>query len=198
MKNNYFFFKHSLLAILTLSRIPFSILISRDILFGKSLSKLTLFLYLITLFTDFIDGKLARSLKLESKHGAILDVSTDVFFIFSTSLSLCYKGLFPLWFIFIILIKLVEFLITSRILAKKKNNNKVFIFDILGRMVSVSYYILPLFILLVNFYFTNILFKKYIHLLFSLITFFSMISLFYRIHLVLKKEEKNKQNGCHP
>lgn len=191
MKNKYFYLKHSLLAFLTLSRIPFSIILSVNILKHTHFSSAMLLLYCLTLFTDFIDGKLARSLNSESRHGAVLDVSTDAFFILSISFSLWWKGFFPLWLIGIILIKLLEFVITSRILAKKRRKTTIFVFDYLGRIVSASYYILPLLVLLGASYFKNTIFDTLITASFRLIAFLSIISLIDRLRLVKKRKGGN-------
>lgn len=188
MKDKKFYVKHTLLALLTLSRLPLTLIITLSILDYKKLTpSLTLF-YFLTLFTDYIDGKLARNMKIESKHGAILDVGADVFFIFSTSFALYHLDSFPLWLIILIFIKLIEFLLTSSILAKREKKSKVFIFDCLGRAVSASYYLLPFLILSTKTFLTDFLHSILSQTLFYLIGLFSIIALFYRLSLVIKKE----------
>lgn len=184
MKDTQFYVKHSLLALLTLSRLPLSISLSLKILENSPPTVFFFLLYFLVLFTDFIDGKIARTLRLESRHGAILDVACDAFFIFSTSLSLHKIGRFPLWLILFIFIKFLEFIVTSKMLAKK---DLFFIFDVLGRFVSACYYILPLFIILSSHYLPEMLLPSLHTAVFSFIGFTSIIAFLYRVCLVTKK-----------
>jgi len=64
--------------IITLTRVPLSLLI---IFFSKNLF-LVIVLVLLIALTDFVDGKLAKKMGIESKKGEILDPITDkVFFV---------------------------------------------------------------------------------------------------------------------
>ena len=48
-------------------------------------------------FTDWLDGKLARWLDQSSKLGALLDPAADRLYIISTLVALALRGIIPLW-----------------------------------------------------------------------------------------------------
>jgi len=55
-------------------------------------------LYLIAIFTDFLDGFLARGLGLVSNFGKVLDPIADKLMIGSAIIILIYKDLMPMWY----------------------------------------------------------------------------------------------------
>lgn len=191
MNKKNFLLLHGAISLLTLSRFPFSYLIAIEILKEKPIGLFLSSLYLFTLFTDFVDGKLARFIKATSKHGAILDVSADLFFIFATSLSLYKRGLFPLWFLFVITGKFLEFLYTSRLL-RNTDADSVFLFDLLGRSSAACYYILPLFILFSTDYLPKNLSLPLLNFVFFSLFTTSLLSSLYRLNLVHKKRRLSK------
>lgn len=191
MKDKTFYIKHSLLALLTLSRLPLTFITTMLILKDEKISFPLFFFYCLALCTDFIDGKLARSLKLTSKHGAVLDLGSDAVFIFSTGLALHQLQIFPLWLIFLIFLKLFEFLLTSRLLRKRRKETGLFLFDKLGRAVSAGYYVLPLFLLTLKTYLDQSLFKSVSSFLFYFFGFFTLITLLHRLSFLIKKKGRN-------
>ncbi|EPY2271865.1 CDP-alcohol phosphatidyltransferase family protein [Clostridium sporogenes] len=100
----------------------------------------------IIFFTDFIDGKIARYLRNTSYFGTVFDVIVDLFYILASYSTLIYLQAAPLWFLAIIIIKFMEFVITSFILKKNSAGKSIFVFDFIGRFAVVLFYITPLLI----------------------------------------------------
>lgn len=129
---------------LTLSRIPISIILCSILLYDRySIWKIIL-LFSIIAFSDYFDGKLARKYNLTTNNGAKLDVICDFFFMIITYSTLILLNIFPLWSIFLITSKFIEFLITSRFINTQDQATTVFFFDKLGKFVAVIFYIFPI------------------------------------------------------
>lgn len=140
--------------------------------------------YLVIFFfiaiSDFYDGKLAREYGVESKIGGLFDVLTDFFFMISSCISLNCNALLPIWIIILINVKMLEFLITSKMMTIKKSNN-FFVFDKFGKAVAVSFYILPIAIIIVdNLFIDEFYFIQ--NVLLNTICFFTIISMVQRIY----------------
>ena len=151
------------------------------------------FLPCITLFivigaSDYFDGKLARKYHVETHIGAKLDVFSDFFFIFVACLSWAYLDLLPYWMVGVIILKFLEFLITSFISKKKTLSSFVFKFDPLGRGVAVAFYVLPVLILL-PLYFYRAFYEQLINLICISITMSAISSSVFRI-MSLNKTKK--------
>lgn len=96
-------------------------------------------LFLLITFTtiissDVLDGFLARKLACTSQVGAKLDIISDTFYTISWLITFAYFEIIPAWFILVIVLKLFEFVITSRIIGRKQQR---IIFDRIGK-VSIS------------------------------------------------------------
>lgn len=101
-------------------------------------------IFLVILYTDFLDGKIARLLGGTTKFGAVFDVLADFFFIVTIYIVLHNFDILPLWFLIIILFKFLEFLLTSFLFKKISRIKTIFIFDVLGRFVAGLFYIIPI------------------------------------------------------
>jgi len=100
--------------------------------------------------TDFVDGKIARKLKITSPLGALLDVAADFIFIVFSLIMLNMQSMIPIWFIIMIIAKFTEFIITSHIIRNHQNDSKtLFIFDYFGRVAAVNFFLIPGMVLLV-------------------------------------------------
>lgn len=143
-------------------------------------------IFMIIGLSDFVDGKLARMLCVQSKFGCIFDVVVDFFFVFSSSVALNLRGLYPLWLIIFVVFKMFEFIITSHILVCSCKNS-CFVFDIFGKFVAFLIYILPIFILFL--YTSN---YEIDFLLFYFIGLMMLISTGYRLSRCVFKISKNK------
>lgn len=100
-----------------------------------------LFCFTPIALSDFLDGKIARRLICQSYIGAIIDVAADSFYILLSLVPLNIFHVIPIWFTAIVILKLVDFILSSRIISSGKKRQ--FIFDFLGRLTAVGFYILP-------------------------------------------------------
>ena len=75
-------------------------------------------LFLFLLFTDFLDGYLARKLGVSSKFGIYFDVTTDFILVFSMFLVFDSMGFCADWLLIIIAAVFAEFVLTSRFSSK--------------------------------------------------------------------------------
>jgi cardiolipin synthase len=64
---------------------------------GPRWDELALVVLMVSGITDYLDGKLARSLNQTSKIGAILDPVADRFFILAVVIGLGYRDIIPWW-----------------------------------------------------------------------------------------------------
>ena len=100
---------------ITLSRLPLLFLIVGFIYSEKpNYSSAALVVYVFAAFTDWLDGFLARRLKITTSFGAFIDATTDKILMIGLYIALLEKEIAPHWTLFlIILILLREFLITA-------------------------------------------------------------------------------------
>lgn len=140
-------------------------------------------LFIIICATDFFDGRLARKLMSNTKFGAVFDVIADLFFISTTYIVLIIRNLIPIWLLAIVLLKFCEFCITS-LLARKtgKCQNSIFLFDILGKVVILLFYALPIPIILLEYYIPELP-KSIINIIGYILTMMACMSSFYRIKM---------------
>jgi len=73
------------------------------------------FLFLLTIFSDLLDGYLARRLQVCSRFGADFDACIDFLFIGGVFLYFTVKGIYPAWVLVIIVVMFAQFLVTSRL-----------------------------------------------------------------------------------
>ncbi|AZV58228.1 CDP-alcohol phosphatidyltransferase family protein [Clostridium sp. AWRP] len=161
-----------------------------------------LFTYLVMIFfaiyvTDFIDGKIARYFKSVSSFGSFLDVLADFLFILcATGILIKYK-LIAWWFLIVIIAKIIDFFVTSKIINNYKLGVKeTFVFDFMGRAAAISFYIMPFIVLCMNEYLNGrcvfqVMFLTYMS------TIIALISLFQRIILCIqiKRRQAMKHDG---
>lgn len=133
--------------LMTLARIPLSLLFCYFVLFHHRPALPCVLLFAVIALLDFCDGKAARRYGMETAAGAVLDVTADCFFIVSAGFVLCLRGLYPGWMLALVLLKFLEFCLTSHWTRREAG---VFLFDPLGRAVAVAFYLLPPVILLLS------------------------------------------------
>jgi phosphatidylglycerophosphate synthase len=75
-------------------------------------------LFLFLLFTDVLDGYLARKLGVSSKLGTYFDVTADFVVVFSMFLVFGPTGFFADWVLIVIAAVFAEFVLTSRFSSK--------------------------------------------------------------------------------
>lgn len=181
MYNHFFIFKKILINVLTLSRIPITIMFNFSLFYEKNKLLICSLLFLIIALTDFFDGKLARHYKVTSKFGSILDVGTDFFFIFTASYLLYTRGLLPVGIVIVIVVKFAEFCFTSYLINKKSNIDKTLFFDKTGRFVAIILYSLPLFSLVLDSCLPRSLLHQVIYCTILLTVCLSVVSIYNRV-----------------
>jgi CDP-diacylglycerol--glycerol-3-phosphate 3-phosphatidyltransferase len=117
--------------------LPFIVII-HDIFVHACTKNLFLLIIFFTIITsDVADGFLARKLKCTSDTGAKLDIISDTLYTIFSLTAFAYFNIIPVWFIFIMLLKLIEFIITSKIMRTKQSSEKILFFDKIGK-ISIS------------------------------------------------------------
>ncbi len=134
---------------ITISRIVLSVIFVVNVM-ARFVSGRDNFISLIAVFlaiclSDFMDGRIARKLGCTSVTGAKLDVLADLFFIASSNIILIKLEILPMWFLVFIVLKFIEFIMTSNLMLRYKAllDKKVFMFDKIGRMVAVMFFAVP-------------------------------------------------------
>lgn len=109
---------------------------------GSNKHNISIFLSINSLIfiSDIIDGRIARYLKSVSSFGEILDISADFLYILSMSIIMNIKNIIPRNYIVIVIIEFTIFIITSKYI---KQDKRYLGFDILGRILAVLFYIIP-------------------------------------------------------
>jgi CDP-diacylglycerol--glycerol-3-phosphate 3-phosphatidyltransferase len=102
-----------------------------------------LLVFVFIIISDVADGYLARKLKCASDGGAILDIVSDALYTILSLGAFVYFKIIPVWFVYIMLLKLIEFVVTSKLIkGKRKFKNSIF-FDKLGKMAVCVVMLLP-------------------------------------------------------
>lgn len=127
--------------VLSLSRIIFGVLFLYFTVFQFNIVYLTV-IFVLTILTDILDGYLARKYDLVCDNGSKIDVICDFLFILFSTLGIVLIDLTPVWFLLIIILKLIEFFITSGKGALK--------YDKFGTYVAYMFYAFPIVAILIN------------------------------------------------
>lgn len=136
--------------------------------------------------TDVFDGIVARKFNQTSRIGEWLDLTADLIFLLATYSLLFVVGIAPVWMIALILMKFLDYVVTSHFL-KSVAPEKLFVHDLIGRTV-IFLYIVTIGAILVNGLFEfELLNDKLIRGTFLFLLVFSLFSSVYRIWLVLVK-----------
>jgi len=146
MKKRLFFLPNSITIFRFILTVLFmGILAGRLILGSIRLPAVLYILFVFICLSDFIDGAVARRLKAESVLGGILDISADCLFIFSSLVIFNLFRVLPVWFTAVVFVDFLVFLATSRFLIRMKRGFiwKPFVFDVVGRIAAVLFYLIP-------------------------------------------------------
>jgi len=126
----------------------------------------SIFIFILTIITDGLDGYTARKLNLTSSFGAYFDVTADFIWIFAGFLAFVIMGLYPAWLLIIIVLMFLQFIITSKF--------KIPLYDPLGKFYG-SFLFLTIFIGLIS----NLpLINTFITILIVIFSIVSMLSRF--------------------
>ena len=109
----------------------------------ESISALTLSVFVVILLSDFADGAVARALSVCSKSGAVFDVIADLIYIISALVALNAIGTAPVWFTVIVLVKFIEFAVTSAWSKRRQAAMDTWVFDHVGRAFALLVMLAP-------------------------------------------------------
>ncbi|MCL2558182.1 MAG: CDP-alcohol phosphatidyltransferase family protein [Treponema sp.] len=101
---------------------------------------LVVILFFAIIATDILDGFLARKFDCVSSLGARLDIIADAIYVIFSMAVFAYFNVVPFWFVIALVVKLVEFAITSRILRRGGNGA---VFDKIGKAGIIAVMLLP-------------------------------------------------------
>ncbi|GFP27401.1 CDP-diacylglycerol--glycerol-3-phosphate 3-phosphatidyltransferase [Candidatus Hakubella thermalkaliphila] len=110
------------LTILRLLLVPFFVFFMLSE--GKNFSQIALSLFLVAALTDVIDGYIARSFNGITEFGRRADPFVDRILVASALITMAYKGMIPLWGLFLILFRDL-YLTVGFLLLKEKNRKEL-------------------------------------------------------------------------
>ena len=146
MDNKWFSYKNipNTLSLMRMMLVLPFVLIIHDIFVYECTKNLGLVVIFFTIImSDIADGYLARKLKCTSKTGAKLDVISDTVYTILSLTVFVYFKIIPVWFVFIMVLKLIEFIVTSKSIKEKQNIEKTLIFDKMGKLSVCIVMLLP-------------------------------------------------------
>ncbi len=127
--------------VLSVSRIIFGLLFLIGVTSDIHMVYLII-IFALAVLSDILDGHLARKYDLIVDNGSKIDVICDFLFIFLSTIALVLIDLAPAWFLLIIILKLLEFFITSGIKTLK--------YDKFGTYVAYMFYAFPIVAILIT------------------------------------------------
>ncbi len=127
--------------LLSISRILFGLLFLYFVVLKLNLAFLII-IFALAIASDILDGYFSRKYDLVVDNGSRIDVICDFFFIIFSTLGLVLTDLAPFWFLLIIILKLIEFFMTS--------GNGALKYDNFGTFVAYMFYAFPIVAVLIN------------------------------------------------
>ncbi len=125
---------------LLLAPVLFWVILNKELLWAATL-------FALIIFTDWLDGFLARKLKQESRIGIVLDATADVVVIASVITGLYVINMFPRsWFIIILVLWLLGFIF--QIIAKLRRKDHLYKSLPAAKISGGALYVLLILILL--------------------------------------------------
>lgn len=165
---------------LTLLRVVLACLLNLYILNRFGSLPIPVIIFMLIFLTDFLDGKIARLYGNTSHFGAVFDILADLFCIIASYIVLCSFHVLPLWFLFIMLFKFMEFVATSFFLKKLYSGKSIFVFDFIGRFAAALFYVIPI-LGYVSYQLSQPLYFFTSHIFVYIITFMVFVSSSYRL-----------------
>ena len=163
--------------------LPFVLNIYTIYLLEHSTNWTLIVLFFIIIISDILDGSLARKFNCTSDFGAKLDIISDAFYTISSLIVLAYINITPVWFVLIMVIKLLEFIITSKIINFKQKTKNIAIFDKTGKISVLIIMLLPGFFI---FRCVIVEYKIIMNMIINVITIMIIISFVNRIIITIK------------
>lgn len=177
---------------ITLVRIPLIFMFIYNLIYylntkEQSYGLNSIIISMLIIFSDFIDGKLARRYKVATQIGQLLDIYLDFVYIFAGLVTLCVYDLINFYFIIVIVYKFLEFVLSSRLLKSKVkfkgNKGQNYFYDLLGTLTSGFYYVIPLIVVTFN-YFDYIYSGELIEAILVFVTTVTVISSFVKLKYI--------------
>ena len=144
--------------------------------FLNEMRVLSIIIFITALFTDYLDGLLARKFEVTSNYGAYLDTAADFILTATIFSAFIITGLYPYWILILIIFMFLQFILTSGTVKP--------IYDPVGKYYG-------------SFLFASVLvtlaipFSYVIRILIILIVLFSSISLLTRFYSLYKNKLKH-------
>jgi CDP-diacylglycerol--glycerol-3-phosphate 3-phosphatidyltransferase len=183
LENRFNQYIPNIITVIRLSLVlPFLIFI-HDIIVYNCTNLFSLIIFISIVVSDVLDGHLARRLHCTTITGAKLDIISDAFYSISSLVLFVYFKIIPIWFPIIMTIKLVEFIITSKIIKNKYKSNVHIVFDKIGKM-AVNIVMLMPGIFVFRCIITN--YKIAMNIMVYFVTVLFIMSFFSRIFFALK------------
>ena len=120
------------LTILRLLLVPFFVFFMLSE--GKNFSQIALTLFLVAALTDVIDGYIARSFNKITEFGKRADPLVDRILVASALMTMAYKGMIPLWGLFLILFR--DLFLTVGFLLLKERDRKEMSVTSIGKFTT--------------------------------------------------------------
>lgn len=166
--------------LITFLRVVLTLILNFYIVYHFGSLLVPLIICFIIFISDFIDGRIARAYESTSSVGAVFDATADLFYIVLSYIALYCFNVLPLWFLFVILFKFTEFIVTSRFIKSFSDKKSVFVFDFLGRLSAVIFYGIPI-TSYILYSISNLKYLLVINLILIITTVLVLISSSYRI-----------------
>ncbi|MBF0215630.1 MAG: CDP-diacylglycerol--glycerol-3-phosphate 3-phosphatidyltransferase [Candidatus Omnitrophica bacterium] len=115
-------------------------------LHGVIFKILALVVFLLAVYSDYLDGMLARKLDIRTDFGKLMDPVADKILVLGAMLAFVEMNLVPAWAVTVIILR--ELIITGLRLIVLKGNNKVIEAHKLGKHKTVAQMVSIFFILL--------------------------------------------------
>lgn len=140
--------------LITIARVPMIIIFSCELInyleaYKPADAFNSMIISIFIIFSDFIDGKLARKYNVTTKTGQVLDIYLDLLYVLTAIGILEVYSKIDFYFIMVIIYKFIEFIIVSKVFkgnfSSKKGEN--YYYDLLGTLASGLYYIIPLIVI---------------------------------------------------
>ena len=108
-------YKHKFLVPNTLSllRVPAAVILF--LLISIDQIGIALFVFLLTLASDALDGHIARKIEVCSTLGGYLDATADFSVVSLALLAYILQSIYPYWMLLLVLIMFTQFLVTSQV-----------------------------------------------------------------------------------
>lgn len=145
---------------MTLLRVVLTILCNVYIYLDFGKVAVPLILTAIIFSSDLLDGWMARKYNAVTKFGVGFDAFADIFYVVLTYAVLYGYHILPMVGMIVILIKFLEFMITSSIIKARQDSHQntqgLLVFDRMGKAVGILFYVMP-----ITTYFFHQTFTKY-------------------------------------